>query len=110
MSQVDYNVTTQELMDYFSNCGAITRLKILTNKNGAPKGYIFVFFLSCSSAAYIEFADPESVKSALMFNGNTFHNRKLVVEPKRKNIPRFKLMRGRGRGRGGFHRGTYRSF
>lgn len=45
-----------------------------------------------------------------MFNGNTFHNRKLVVEPKRKNIPRFKLMRGRGRGRGGFHRGTYRSF
>lgn len=44
MSQVDYNVTTQELMDYFSNCGGITRLKILTNKNGAPKGYIFVFF------------------------------------------------------------------
>ena len=46
MSQVDYNVTTQELMDYFSNCGGITRLKILTNKNGAPKGYSFDYILS----------------------------------------------------------------
>ena len=46
MSQVDYNVTTQELMDYFSNRGGITRLKLLTNKNGTPKEYIFVFFLS----------------------------------------------------------------
>ena len=47
------------------------------------------------SAAYIEFADPESVKSALMFSGNTFHDRTLVVEPKRKNLPRFMLHRGR---------------
>ena len=62
------------------------------------------------SAAYIEFADPESVKSALMFSGNTFHDRTLVVEPKRKNLPRFMLHRGRGRGRGGLHRGAYRSF
>ena len=74
------------------------------------KGILLIKSCHVYSAAYIEFADPESVKSALMFNGNTFHKRKLVVEPKRKNIPRFKLMRGRGRGRGGFHRGTYRSF
>lgn len=38
VNHVDYNVTPQELMDYFSSCGAISRIKILTNKIGAPKG------------------------------------------------------------------------
>ncbi|KAK8794424.1 hypothetical protein JH06_1164 [Blastocystis sp. subtype 4] len=99
VKQVDYGVTPQELMEYFSTCGSITRIKILTTKQGVPKG-----------AAYIEFADPESVKSALMFSGNSFHDRTLVVEPKRKNIPRHFLHRGRGRGRGGYHRGAYRSY
>ena len=106
---VDYSVTPQELMEYFSTCGSITRIKILTTKVGTPKGYFLVCLLRLSSA-YIEFADPESVKSALMFSGNTFHERKLTVEPKRKNLPRFMLKRGRGRGRGGYHRGTYRPY
>ena len=38
VSQVDYNVTPQELMDLFSQCGTISLLRILTNKIGAPKG------------------------------------------------------------------------
>ena len=76
---------------------------------GSSQGVWVVDDVDCS-AAYIEFADPESVKSALMFSGNTFHDRTLVVEPKRKNLPRFMLHRGRGRGRGGLHRGAYRSF
>ncbi|KAM7454820.1 hypothetical protein BLSTO_04420 [Blastocystis sp. subtype 1] len=37
---VDYGVTPQELMEYFSTCGAISRIKILTTKQGAPKGYL----------------------------------------------------------------------
>lgn len=44
----------------------------------------------------------------MMFNGQTFHDRQLVVEPKRKTLPRYAL-RGRGRGRGG-HRGGYRPY
>ena len=95
VKEVDYSVTPTQLMDYFSTCGSITRLKILTTRAGAPKG-----------AAYIEFADPDSVKSALLFNGNVFSGRKLVVEPKRKNLPRYMLRRGRGRG--GYHRPSYR--
>lgn len=87
VKQVDYGVTPQELMEYFSTCGSITRIKILTTKQGVPKGLIWIDILM-NRAAYIEFADPESVKSALMFSGNSFHDRTLVVEPKRKNIPR----------------------
>jgi len=109
VKQVDYGVTPQELMEYFSTCGSITRIKILTTKQGVPKGLIWIDILM-NRAAYIEFADPESVKSALMFSGNSFHDRTLVVEPKRKNIPRHFLHRGRGRGRGGYHRGAYRSY
>ena len=46
----------------------------------------------------------------MLFNGQTFHGRQLVVEPKRKNIPRF-LLGGRGRGgRGGRGRGGYRPY
>lgn len=60
--------------------------------------------------AYIQFVDADSVKSAMMFNGQTFHGRQLVVEPKRKNIPRH-LLGGRGRGRGGRGgRGGYRPY
>lgn len=50
------------------------------------------------------------MKSALMFSGNTFHERELTVEPKRKNLPRFMLKRGRGRGRGGYHRGGFHPY
>ena len=39
VKQVDYGVTPQELMEYFSTCGSITRIKILTTKQGVPKGY-----------------------------------------------------------------------
>lgn len=42
VSQVDYNVTPQELLNYFGNCGGIKRIKILTNKVGAPKGYVLL--------------------------------------------------------------------
>ena len=38
VKQVDYGVTPQELMDYFSSCGTIERLKILTTRAGIPKG------------------------------------------------------------------------
>ena len=107
---VDYSVTPDQLMEYFSTCGSITRLKILTNREGYPKG-CFLFLFLTSSAAYIEFADPDSVPSALLFNGNTFHERKLIVEQKRKNLPRFMLSGGRGRrgGRGGYRR-PYRPY
>ena len=107
MKEVDYGVTPDQLMEYFSTCGSITRLKILTTRAGAPKGYLFRLYFHLS-AAYIEFADPDSVKSALLFNGNMFHDRKLVVEPKRKNLPRYMLRRGRGRG--GYHRPSYRPY
>ena len=107
---VDYSVTPDQLMEYFSTCGSITRLKILTNREGYPKGFVPCLFLT-PSAAYIEFADPDSVPSALLFNGNTFHERKLIVEPKRKNLPRFMLSGARGRrgGRGGYRR-PYRPY
>ena len=45
MKEVDYSVTPTQLMDYFSTCGSITRLKILTTRAGAPKGYFFDFIL-----------------------------------------------------------------
>lgn len=38
VKQVDYGVTPQELLDYFSSCGTIERLKILTTRAGLPKG------------------------------------------------------------------------
>ena len=38
VKEVDYDVTLQELMDYFSSCGTISRIKILTTRAGIPKG------------------------------------------------------------------------
>lgn len=38
VKQVDYTVTPEELLNYFSSCGTITRLRILSTKNGVHKG------------------------------------------------------------------------
>jgi RNA recognition motif-containing protein len=45
VKEVDYHVTSEELMSHFNICGEITRLRILTNRDGTPKGYIYVFFV-----------------------------------------------------------------
>ena len=109
VKQVDYSVTTQELLDYFSSCGTIERLKILTTRAGFPKGQKIDYFVLLCRNAYIQFADADSVKSAMMFNGQTFHGRQLIVEPKRKSLPRH-LLNARGRGRGRGYRGGYRPY
>ncbi|GME84322.1 unnamed protein product [Ambrosiozyma monospora] len=99
VGNVDYSSLPEELQEHFKDCGSINRITIATNKHtGNPKGF-----------AYIEFADPASVKNALELNESLFKGRMLKVIVKRTNLPGFSRGggRGRGRGRGGF-RGRFR--
>jgi len=97
VGNVDYGATPEELQAHFQSCGTINRVTILCDKyTGHPKGF-----------AYIEFADPNVIPSALILNESIFRNRPLKVTTKRTNIPGMKRGGYRGGFRGGF-RGGYR--
>jgi polyadenylate-binding protein 2 len=101
VGNVDYGATAEELESHFHGCGSINRVTILCNKfDGHPKGF-----------AYIEFADKDSVQTAMAMDESLFRGRQIKVVPKRTNRPGLSVTnRGfaRGaRGRSRFTRGAY---
>jgi len=107
VGNVDYGATAEELEQHFHGCGSINRVTILCNKyDGHPKGF-----------AYIEFADKESVNTAMALDESLFRGRQIKVMIKRTNRPGLcrtdrpprgqpPIIRGRGRGgRFGYGRG-----
>ncbi|ORX54266.1 RNA-binding domain-containing protein [Piromyces finnis] len=97
VGNVDYSSTPEELQTLFQSCGTINRITIIHDRfTGHPKGY-----------AYIEFADVQSVQSALIFNELQFKGRPIKVLAKRTNLPGMSK-RGRGAFRG--YRGGFRGF
>ncbi|KAG9006171.1 cytoplasmic RNA-binding protein [Tulasnella sp. JGI-2019a] len=98
VGNVDYSSSPEEIQQHFTSCGSINRVTILCDKfTGNPKGF-----------AYVEFADPAFVETALALNDSLFKGRLIKVTSKRTNIPGFNARgRGRGRARGGGYRGGY---
>ena len=68
IGNVDYEVGPEEIANFFSSCGAVERVTILTNRKDHPKG-----------AAYLEFKNKESVQEALKLDKQEFHGRLLTV-------------------------------
>lgn len=69
VGNVDYGATAEELEQHFHGCGSINRVTILCNKyDGHPKGF-----------AYIEFADRESVNTAMALDESLFRGRQIKV-------------------------------
>ncbi|CAF1324074.1 unnamed protein product [Rotaria sp. Silwood1] len=102
VGNVDYSATAQELENHFHGCGSIHRVTILCDKfTGQPKGF-----------AYVEFADKDSVQTALALDDSLFKGRQMKVIEKRTNRPGVSTTdrppRGtlRGFGRGRFPRGV----
>lgn len=69
VGNVDYGATAEELEQHFNGCGAVNRVTILCNRfDGHPKGF-----------AYIEFADKESVQTAMALDESLFRGRQIKV-------------------------------
>ncbi|KAL0279158.1 UNVERIFIED_CONTAM: hypothetical protein PYX00_000770 [Menopon gallinae] len=103
VGNVDYGATAEELEAHFHGCGSINRVTILCNKfDGHPKGF-----------AYIEFADKDSVQTAMAMDESLFRGRQIKVNPKRTNKPGIstshRIPRG-SRYRGRISRGSYYGF
>lgn len=103
VGNVDYMATVEELGAHFADCGTINRVTIMCNKHtGQPKGF-----------AYVEFAEEDAVKNAMILNDSPFRERSLKVVAKRTNVPiamrgGYAGRRGRGYGRGRGARGRPR--
>mmetsp|Transcript_6621 Transcript_6621/g.11649 ORF Transcript_6621/g.11649 Transcript_6621/m.11649 type:complete len:156 (+) Transcript_6621:2271-2738(+) len=77
VGNVDFTSSTEELREFFKECGVIERVTIpLDRYTHQPKGF-----------AYLEFADLSSVAKAQALNDSVFKGRKLKIIPKRTNIP-----------------------
>jgi len=97
VGNVDYGATAEELEQHFHGCGSINRVTILCNKyDGNPKGF-----------AYVEFADKDSVDTAMALDDSLFRGRQIKVLPKRTNKPGISTSNRppRGRGASGFRGG-----
>jgi len=98
VGNVDYSTKPEELQAFFSSCGAVQRVTIMTNKfTGHPKGY-----------AYVQFRSAEAVANAVLINDSEFKGRRLKISEKRTNIPGYGSYRGGYRGRYRGYRGGYR--
>merc|ERR1719472_715390 len=92
IGNVDYAATAEEVEQHFHGCGSINRVTILCNKfDGQPKGF-----------AYVEFADRDSVDTAMALDDSLFRGRQIKVLPKRTNKPGITSTNRPPRGRGGF--------
>lgn len=69
VGNVDYGATAEELEQHFHGCGSVNRVTILCDKfTGHPKGF-----------AYIEFADKDSVETAMALDESLFRGRQIKV-------------------------------
>ncbi|XP_033114477.1 polyadenylate-binding protein 2-B-like [Anneissia japonica] len=99
IGNVDYSATAEELEAHFHGCGSINRVTILCNKfTGHPKGF-----------AYIEFADKDSVSTAVALDDSLFKGRQIKVNPKRTNRPGISTT-DRPPRRRGTRRGSYSGY
>ncbi|BFZ12641.1 hypothetical protein BsWGS_15680 [Bradybaena similaris] len=90
VGNVDYGATAEELEQHFHGCGSVNRVTILCDKyTGHPKGF-----------AYIEFADKDSVITAMALDESLFRGRQIKVVPKRTNRPGVSTTNRRPRARG----------
>lgn len=70
VANIDRQVTEAELSLVFSECGAVTSVKIITDRaTGAPKGFGFVEMAT----------DAEAQKAIELLEGKLLQGRKLTV-------------------------------
>lgn len=89
VGDLDPRTTEADLRVFFASCGTITRVTVLKDRQGNPKGN-----------AYVEFESEEQAHAALLKDGQSLHGKPLKVAMKRDNVPGF--MRGAPRGGGGY--------
>lgn len=93
VGNLPYSATEQALTDSFSECGTVTSVKIITDREtGRSKGFGFV-----------EMGTDEEATSAISkFNGAMYEGRAMTVSEAKPMAPRENRGFGGGGGRGGF--------
>ena len=89
VGNLPYTATEQALTDSFSECGTVTSVKIITDREtGRSKGFGFVEMGT----------DEEAASAITKFNGAMYEGRAMTVSEAKPMAPR----EGGGGGRGGF--------
>jgi RNA recognition motif-containing protein len=91
VGNLPYQITSQELQDFFMSAGQVTDVAIVMDREtGRSKGFGFVEFAT----------EEDAARAQSMFNGAQFRSRTLKVDlaKPRENKPRDNKPRGGGGG------------
>lgn len=82
VSNIDFNITPNEIEDFFQNCGEIIRITLFNDNKHIHRGHKRGF-------AYVEFDKEIYVEKALLLNGSILKGNKIKIQKKRTNIPSY---------------------
>ena len=85
VSNLPFDITEEELHTFFKECGEIKAIRVVHDKfSGLSKG-----------AAFVEFADKNSIAKAIELNGQKLKEREIRVAKalKRKQVRYFRRLR-----------------
>ncbi|CCH57904.1 hypothetical protein TBLA_0A01040 [Henningerozyma blattae CBS 6284] len=80
IGNIDPSVTPDVIEEHFKVSGQIKRITLFGDGHAShSKGY-----------AYVEFISPSGQENALKLNGSVLNNKRIIVQKKRTNLPRYK--------------------
>merc|ERR1712100_533434 len=95
VGNLSYDTDEESVRNYFSECGSINTLRLISDRDGNPKGF-----------GYIEFADQDGADAAITYHGQELDGRNIRVTYDSKKPDNNRGGRGgfgdRRGGRGGF--------
>jgi len=96
VGNLPYQLTVEELKDFFSGAGTVTDVAIITDRDtGRSKGFGFVEFAT----------EEDATRAQSMFNGAQLRNRTLKVDLAKPREEKAGSRRGGGGGSGGGNSG-----
>lgn len=89
ISNIDFEITPNEIEDFFQDCGDIVRVTLFNDNKHIHKNHKQGF-------AYIEFDRETCVEKALLFNGSILKGTRIKIQRKRTNIRSYHKKKGTG--------------
>lgn len=78
IGNLNFKVTEGEITEYFSKCGTVSSVKLITDREtGRSRGF-----------AFVEMSNQEEANEAMKLNDSEFQGRKLIVNEARERKPR----------------------
>lgn len=88
LSNIDFEITPNEIEDFFQDCGEVVRITLFNNNKYIHRNHKQGF-------AYVEFDREACVEKALLLNGSILKGSRVKIRRKRTNIRSYHKKKGK---------------